>query len=348
MEAAPRGRVSQGSFPTNAPRLWLGSPEEPNGKPPRLPHPAPPPGRPARPLPCPGHQGPWGSTAHRCPLASTFSLLVPLPVSPSALKGQPPDGRPRPAAPRLCGSPHTLCCPLSMLGWLPTPARLRPLLGHILDRAPRGAGRPGSGVGGPTPAGGRLCPVGQHTRERTAGGVHTRPGLGPAVPCLGTPRFVVRHKCSERAAAPKRRGPGGRRRDAASSVPAPQARGPETDPTLIRPSSPPEPPARWSRVPGPSRLGSRGGRSRGPHCCCFSLPLVPLLTAAGPRGARSPMGVQATPLAERRLRAGLPAGLSRGRGPQMPRRGPGLRHPQTRRGVRGPPGPGSGAGTRGG
>lgn len=163
VEAAPRGRVSQGSFPTNAPRMWLGSPKEPNGKPLRLPHPAPPPGRPARPLPCPGHQGPWGSTAHRCPLASTFSLLVPLLVSPSALKGQPPDGRPRPAAPRLCGSPHTLCCPLSMLGWLPTPARLRPLLGHILDRAPRGAGRPGSGVGGPTPAGGRLCPVGQHT-----------------------------------------------------------------------------------------------------------------------------------------------------------------------------------------
>lgn len=159
MEAAPRGRVSQGSFPTNAPRMWLGSPEEPNGKPLRLPHPAPPPGRPARPLPCPGHQGPWGSTAHRCPLASTFSLLVPLPVSPSALKGQPPDGRPRPAAPRLCGSPHTLCCPLSMLGWLPTPARLRPLLGHILDRAPRGAG-------GPVPGHAPLRGPGQMLRTR--------------------------------------------------------------------------------------------------------------------------------------------------------------------------------------
>lgn len=98
-----------------------GKPRGAQRKTPAASPPCPAPRRLARPLPCPGHQGPWGSTAHRCPPASTFSLLVPLPVSPGALKGQPPDRHPCSTAPRPRGSPHTLCCPLSLLGWLPPP-----------------------------------------------------------------------------------------------------------------------------------------------------------------------------------------------------------------------------------
>lgn len=117
-------------------------------------------------------------------------------------------------------------------------------------------------------------------------------------------------------------------------MPAPQVQGPEADPTLIPPSNPPVPPARSPgspsepaaycpspQAPGGSAPSGTGAEATAATGVAVELGRGPALRACS-RGQWGPkvQGAQVTPLPERRLRAGLRPGLSRGQCPQIPRR----------------------------